>query len=38
MNYDLIIICSHYIQEIKEQLLHEMQADAGKIVTYEDFI
>lgn len=38
MEYDLIIICSHYIQEIREQLVREIQVDAGKIATYENFI
>lgn len=38
MDYDLVIICSHFIREIREQLLHELKVDAGKIFTYEDFL
>ncbi len=38
IDYDIVVICSHYVKEIKEQLMRELQIDIKRIVVCEDFI
>lgn len=38
MDYDRIVICSHYVKEIREQLMCGICEDEEKIFTYKDFI
>lgn len=33
---DRIVICSHFISEISKQLVHELQMDEKKVLTYRD--
>ena len=33
---DRIVICSHFISEISEQLVHELQMGEKKVLTYRD--